>query len=63
MVLHPNGIENGSGGTPKKKDYYNSGSSEPAETSELVLNRLEAVSGDAALDCHKFCAESSIDGD
>lgn len=42
MVLHPNGIENGSGGTPKKKDYYNSGSSEPAETSELVLNRLEA---------------------
>lgn len=29
---------------PNKGDYYNSGSSEPAETSELVLNRLEAVS-------------------
>lgn len=30
-------------GPPSKADYYNSGSSEPAETSELVLNRLEAV--------------------
>ncbi len=43
MVAEVNGNESP---PPPKGDYYNSGSSEPAETSELVLNRLEAVCGD-----------------
>ena len=44
MGIQPIGTEDGNGASAKTKtDYYNSGSTEPAETSELVLNRLEAV--------------------
>ena len=34
-------------GKPPRTDYYAAGSMEAAETTELVLNRLEAVSEDS----------------
>jgi hypothetical protein len=35
-------------GKPPRADYYVAGSNEIAETSELVLHRLEAVSEDSS---------------
>lgn len=43
MGLEPSATQNGNGSAPKT-DYYNSGSNEPAQTSKLVLKRLESVS-------------------